>query len=129
MQEELISTLQGLRSDPSLVVVLYEQLAKADFLAMVRVGTERSIKSMEFLTYPSSGDVRELPLFTQPEFVLELQVDDLALAELRGPTLWPRLLDIVKTGECEIAVDPGQAHGIRLTREMVLGMVGAYLDA
>ena len=126
MRDELVSTLQGLRSDPSLVVVLYEQLAKTNFLALVRAGTEHSVTSMEFLTYPSSGGVRELPLFTQPDFVLSLEVQGSVLAAVQGHSLWPRLLEIVKTGECEAAVDPGQAHGIRLTREMVQGMISAH---
>jgi hypothetical protein len=129
MQDELVKTLQGLRSDPSLVVALYEQLAKADFLAFVRKGTEGNVASMEFLTYPSSGGVHELPLFTQQNFVLSLEVQGAVLAIVHGHLLWPRLLDIVKTKECEAAVDPGQNHGIRLTREMVLGMVNTHVVA
>ena len=77
---------------------------------------------MEFLTYPSSG-MRELPLFTHPDFVLSLDAPGAVLVHVQGQLLWPRLLDVVKTRECEAAVDPGQAHGVRLTREMIVGMV------
>jgi hypothetical protein len=129
MQDELVSTLQSLRTDPSCVVSLYEQLAKAQFLALVRTGTELDVASMQFLTYPSSGEVRELPLFTRPNFVLPLDVQDAVSVTVQGNLLWPRLLDIIKTGECEAAIDPGQVHGIRLTKEMVSGLVSAYVAA
>jgi hypothetical protein len=42
--------------------------------------------------------------------------------------LWKRLLDIVVTGQCEVAIDPMEAHGIRLTREMILSMVSKYSE-
>lgn len=129
MSEELINTLQSLRNDATRVVVLYEQLAKSDLVALVRSGTEHEVASMQFLTYPSSGDVQELPLFTRPEFVLAFEAAEAVSVTVQGNLLWPRLLDIIKTGECEAAIDPGQVHGIRLNREMVLGMVSAYVAA
>jgi hypothetical protein len=128
MQDELVRTLQGLRSDPSLVVSLYEQLAKATLLTLVRSGTDHNVAAMEFLTYPSSG-MRELPLFTQHNFVLTLDAPGAVLIEVQGQLLWPRLLDVVKTSECEAAVDPGQTHGVRLNREMILGVVAAQCAA
>ena len=129
MQDQLVSTLQGLRNDPSRVVVLYEQLANAEFLALVRSGTEHDVASMQFLTYPSAGGVQELPLFTCQDFALPLDAPEAISVTVPGNLLWPRLLDIIKTGICEAAVDPGQAHGIRLNREMVLGLVSAYVAA
>lgn len=129
MSEELISTLQSLRNDPTRVVVLYEQLARSDFVALVRSGTEHEVASMQFLTYPSSGGVQELPLFTRSEFVLAFEAAGAVSVTVPSNLLWSRLLDIIKTGECEAAVDPGQVHGIRLNKEMVLGMVSTYVSA
>jgi hypothetical protein len=53
-----------------------------------------------------------------PEDAVPVQVD--------GPALWKRLLDVVEPKKVEVEVDPGQAHGIRLRRRMILGMVAEY---
>ena len=124
--DELLGTLRALRSDPSRAVDLYRQLYHATFLTFVQSGSENTLGAHLFLTYPSSGDVRELPLFTLSDFVLEGFPDDALLINIDGPQLWPRLLEIIETGKCEAAVDPGQIHGIRLTREMILGMTAQY---
>ncbi|WP_233840425.1 SseB family protein [Dyella sp. 2HG41-7] len=126
-QDYLVDTLQKLRSDPSRVVVLYQQLAEAQFWVLVKAGTEHNVAAMHFLSYPADNKVHELPLFTHREFVLSLNAPQATLALVPGHLLWPRLLDIIKTGQCEAAVNPGQTHGIRLTREMILGMVGGHI--
>jgi hypothetical protein len=125
--EELINTLRNIRHDPSCAVVLYKQLAESKFWVLVKDGTEHDVTTMQFLTYPTGDELRELPLFTHPHFVLPLDAPEAVQAPVPGNLIWPRLLDIIRTGQCEAAVDPGQPHGIRLTREMVLGMVGEYL--
>ena len=124
--DELLETLKALRSDPSRAVDLYRQLYHASFFAFVKSGSESTLDVHLFLTYPSSGDVRELPLFTLRDFVLDGFPDDALLININGPQLWLRLLEIVETGKCEAAVDPGQSHGIRLNREMILGMTAQY---
>ena len=123
---ELFETLKALRSDPSRAVDLYGQLYHASFFAFVKSGSESTLDAHLFLTYPSSGDVRELPLFTLRDFVLDGFPEDALLININGPQLWLRLLEIVETGKCEAAVDPGQSHGIRLNREMILGMMAQY---
>jgi hypothetical protein len=128
LQDVLVDTLQNIRADPSRVATLYEQLAQAQFLSLVRAGTQNDLALMQFLTYPTPDKVSELPLFTRKEFVLPLDVPEAVPVVIPGNALWLRLLDIIKTGVCEVAVDPGQPHGIRLTREMVLGMVNDYIS-
>ena len=49
-----------------------------------------------------------------------------ARVKVGGEEMWPRLLDVVRTGDCEVAVDPGEKHGVRITREMILGMANTY---
>jgi len=124
--DELLKTLKALKSDPSRAVDLYRQLYYAPFFAFVQRGSETTLDAHLFLTYPSSGDVRELPLFTLRDFVLEGLSDEALLININGPKLWVRLLEVIETGKCEAAVDPGQSHGIRLNREMILGMTAQY---
>jgi hypothetical protein len=122
MQDALLKSLQTLRSDPTVVPQLYEQLATAELFAFVGAGTQSDVTGMAFLTYPTVDGIRELPLFTRRELALTLDVPEAILVSIPGKVLWPRLLDIVRTGECEAAVNPLQPHGVRLTREMVLGI-------
>jgi hypothetical protein len=119
----LLDTLKALPTDPSRAVDLYSQLYAASLIALVQAGSEANLGSALFLTYPTRDKIRELPLFTSREFVLANLPADAVSITVSGSALWPRLLDIVKTGECEAAVDPGQKHGIRLKREMILGMI------
>jgi hypothetical protein len=129
MNDALIETLKGMKKDPALAVILCEQLFRGRFWAIAQKSTD-DLGNLAFLTYPSGGNVRELPVFSDPKrhLLTELssELGDSMIIEVEGKNLWPRMLDTVKTGECEIAVDPGEEHGVRLTREMVLGMVNTY---
>ena len=129
MNEDLIKTLQGFRHDYGLVVDLYRQLFDGQFWTLIKQPVV-PIQQMLFLTYPTPDGTRELPVFTSPDRALisQLQSDsnEAVCVQLEGVDLWPRTTDIVKTGECEVAVDPGEQHGIRLTTEMILGMVNEY---
>jgi hypothetical protein len=60
--------------------------------------------------------------------VLQDIPQDSLYVSIPGDVLWKRLLDIVVTGQCEVAIDPMEAHGIRLTREMILSMVSKYSE-
>jgi hypothetical protein len=126
MIDQLLDTLRALKSNPGRAVELYEQLYRESFFALIQAGSETNLQSYLFLNYPTDDGLRELPLFTKPEFVLPGMPDEALLVQIQGPQLWARLLDIVETHEIEAAVDPGQAHGIRLTREMILGMIAQY---
>lgn len=126
MNHDLLTTMKAMRADHSAVVNLYRQLYEGSFVALVQRGSEGSLESMEFLTYESSGGVSELPLFTKKSYVLSGMPPDCVEVQLPGADLWLRLLDVVESGRCEAAVDPGQEHGIRLRREMILGMLGKY---
>lgn len=123
MNPTLVATLKKLKADPTAVLELYPQLYSASFLALVQRDSERSVEPSSFLTYTSSDGVRELPIFTQQEYMLSGMPEAAVIVELNGVVLWRRLLDVIVTGVCEAAVDPGQPHGIRLTREMVLSTV------
>jgi hypothetical protein len=126
MTKTLIDTLKGLKADPSLVLQLYGQLFEATFYLLVRKGTETSLDKAEFLTYDTQDNIRELPLFTTDKFLIDnLLVDALAI-QVGGQSLWLRLLGIIETGKCEVAINPGQTHGIRLTKEMIIGMIEKY---
>jgi hypothetical protein len=124
--DELLNTLKALASDPSKAIDLYRQLYPATFITFVQRGSETTLEAHSFLTYATATDIRELPLFTLREYVLTGFPDEALLVQMDGPHLWPRLLDVVETGKCEVAVDPGQPHGIRLNREMILGMTMQY---
>jgi len=126
MADELLDTLRALKLDSARAVDLYGQLYRESFLALVQAGSETDLQSCLFLNYPTADGLRELPLFTKPEFVLPGMPNQAVLLQVDGPRLWPRLLDVVETRVIEAAVDPGQAHGIRLTREMIIGMTAQY---
>jgi hypothetical protein len=66
-----------------------------------------------------------LPIFTSRDYLFEPPADAV-LITVRGEALWPRLLELCQAGECEVAVDPGQSHAIRLRENMILGMIRAY---
>jgi hypothetical protein len=127
VNEELVATLEALRGDPAAAVELYDQLLAARLLALVQ-DPHAPLASMLFLTYDTPDGVRELPLFTSPAATLlaDLQEQSGAAAvEFEGPVLWRRLLDVIDTGHCEAAVDPGEARGVRINREAALGMVSS----
>ena len=119
--------MRALRNEPARVLELYEQLFHGSFVALVQRGSEKHVGTMLFLTYPSDDGIYQLPVFTRSEFVLDFLLRAGAIQlSVAGTALWPRLLDIVEAGRCEATVDPGQPHGIKLRRSMILGMVGKY---
>jgi hypothetical protein len=105
---------------------VYEKLHSASFWVLVRPGSEQRLSSMEFLTYDTVDQERELPIFTSPEVILSSISSGAIAALIAGPELWTRLLEVVGDGGPEIAVNPGQSHGIRLTKSMMLGMIAMY---
>src|SRR5947208_2075606 len=128
MNDDLVANLQALRRDPAVVVNLYKQLFNARLVALVTDPTV-PLKSLSFLTYPTPDGIRELPVFTSGERTIlsRLEADGGARrVELDGTGFWLRMLDVVRTGECEVAVDAGEEYGIRITREILLGMVNQY---
>jgi hypothetical protein len=126
MTKTLLEILKGLPYDPSLAVELYKQLYESMFIALIDQGTENNINTMAFLTYPTEDGTRELQIFTDSSYVLELDKEKSCTVEIPGHLLWPRLLQIIESEVCEVAVDPGQEHGIRLNKNMILGMVSKY---
>ncbi|MGH2524168.1 MAG: SseB family protein [Anaerolineales bacterium] len=127
--EALLRTLRTLRADPAQAVDLYRLLYSASFFAFVEPGSEHNPQALSFLTYACADGTRELPLFTLRDYVLSGMPGDAGLVGISGPALWPRLIAVVDWSSCCIAVDPGQAHGIRLTQPMVLGMIRKYEPA
>jgi hypothetical protein len=126
MNETTIDILKKLKNDPTYAIQLYEELYSAKFLTLVRPDSERNLETMEFLTYPTVDEVAELPIFTSHDFVIDFPSMPTTMVEVEGEKLWPRLLEVVKTGSLEVAVDPGQLHGIRLNNQMILGMISMY---
>ncbi|MFO0828315.1 MAG: SseB family protein [Phycisphaerales bacterium] len=120
----LLDTLQALRADPSRVLQLYEQLFHANLFGVTQVGA--ALESANFLTYPTADGVGALPLFTQRRFIPSGLPADALVTLAPGAVLWRRLLEVICDDGCVAAIDPGQPHGIRLTRAMILGMVAAY---
>lgn len=127
MHSDLLGTLKALPTDPTRVVDLYRHLYAGSFVTPVQAGSEADLGTALFLTYPSPDGVRELPVFTSRDYVLENLPPDAVLLTASGNVLWPRLLELVRAEPpCEVAVDPGQAHGIRLRENMILGMIRSY---
>lgn len=126
MTTSLIDTLNGLRADPTLVIQLYSQLFEEAYYALVCPGTEKDLDKMEFLTYETQDKIIELPLFTSEQFIIDTLTQDAVVIQVRGQLFWKRLLDIIETGKCEVAINPLQTHSIRLTKEMILGMIANY---
>ena len=125
----LLTTLKALRTDPARVVDLYRQLHSSTLLALVESGSETTPNSLSFLSYEGADGIRELPLFTRREYNLAGMPPDAVLIEVSGPVIWSRLLEVVDWSTTQVAVDPGQPHGIRLTQVMILGMVKTYARA
>jgi type III secretion system (T3SS) SseB-like protein len=129
MNEDLLETLRALRSDPTRAVVLYEQLFRGRYWVLAQKPAEK-LENMFFLTYPTRNEKRELPTFTagNRELLSKLisQATDAVVVEIEGSRMWPRMYDVVKEGNCFVAVDPGEQYGIRLTKEMILGMINMY---
>lgn len=129
MNDDLLATLRGLRHDPTLAARLYPHLFAASYWAVVQK-PGGPVADLRFLTSPTPAGVRELPVFTTPDrgelIRLCAAVPAAMPVEIAGENLWPRVLELVKTGECAVAVDPGEPHTIRVTRDMVLGMVNMF---
>lgn len=71
----------------------------------------------------------EVPVFTSNDYVFESLLTEAVLLTARGLTLSPQLLELLRSEDlrqCEVALDPGQSHAIRLSKEMILGMICAY---
>lgn len=126
MQHSLIEILIELKTNPSVVVELYEKIFCSKFLAIVRKETEDNLNVTEFSSYETRDGIFEIPLFTENKFIFENFADDAIVAEFGGLALWKRLLEILENKNIQIAINPGQSHGIRLTKEMILGMVNVY---
>lgn len=126
MQHSLIEILIELKTNPSIVIELYEKIFNSKFLAIVRKGTEENLNVTEFSSYETQDGIFEIPLFTENKFIFENFSEDAIVAEFGGLELWKRLLEILENKNIQIAINPGQSHGIRLTKEMILGKVNVY---
>ena len=126
---ELLRLLKAFRSDPPLVVQLYQELFFARLWVLAEGATD--VSQMAFLTYPTPDGIRELPIFTAPDrpTLTRLAAESgAASVQVDGISLWSRLLEIVKTGETEAAVDAGESYAIRVNLQMILTMVRVHGD-
>jgi len=101
VNDELLTTLKGLKHDPTLAVALYRKLFSARFWAIIQKPFQ-ALESSNFLTYPAGEEMRELPIFTHPKRHLLMdissQIEDSVVIDVHGRSLWPRMLDIVVQG-------------------------------
>ena len=126
MNELLITTLKELVTDKAVVVKLYERLFNGEFFTVVNPDTGLKIEMLEFLSYPTVDNATEIPIYTREEYIFGFDNYDISIINIPANILWPRLLDVIDSSQCQIAVDPGQAHGIRVTKTMILGMISTY---
>ena len=126
MNNSIEKTLEALMNDTSVVIHLYQELYNGSFFLFVRTGTESNLAQSEFLVYPTSDGVHELPVFTNTEFMSIISTPESKIILIPGPDLWPRLYEIIESCDYEVAVNPGQSHGIRLTSSTILGMISQY---
>ena len=126
---EVVQLLRGLRDDPATVPQLYEALFFARLWVLAQEAAP--IESVGFLTYKARDGIVELPVFTSPERsgLRELASQSGAKPlEFDGLTLWPRLFEVVKPGQSQVAVDVGEPHGIRFRSDMILTMLREHGD-
>jgi hypothetical protein len=129
LNAELLRLLKDFRADPALVIQLYESLFFGRFWVLAQQPAE--ISQIAFLTYPTVAGIQELPVFTAPDrpTLARLAAESGGtVVEVDGISLWSRLLEIVKTGEVEAAVDPGESYGVRLNLQMILSMIRVHGD-
>jgi|SRR2546430_7776517 hypothetical protein len=118
--------LAKLKIDPTTIVELYPALSKENYLVFVRAGSTKELKSVEFLTYPSGGNIRELPIFTSEKYPLFDQLKSQSGAEVMpvaGLLLFKRMREIIEDGKLELAINPGWEHGIRVNRSILLSVI------
>jgi hypothetical protein len=129
VNDQLLATLRSLKTDPAAAVELYEHLFRARYWVLVS-DAETNVDDMFFLNYQSDDGVQELPVFTAPDRHLMHKFDNESppptVVQIPGARLWPRLLLVLEHANIQVAVDAGEAHGVRLTRPMILGMVSKY---
>lgn len=126
MPENLLQTLYDLINDKTVVVRLYQEIFSSNFFTLIKAGTNDTWDKILFCVYDTADEITAIPLFTKEEFIFENYPEDAVRIEIWGQPFWEKLLTIVETGKCEIEIDPGQPHGIRLNKEILLGMVGQY---
>jgi hypothetical protein len=118
--------LTRLKADPAIVVELYPALSHESYLTLVRPGSGKELASAEFLTYPSRGNVSELPIFTSEKYRLFNKLKRQSGAEVMpvaGLLLFKRMREIVEDGETVLAINPGWEHGIRIDRSILLSVI------
>ena len=131
MNERLIATLESLMSNPALAAQLYEHLFNASFWTIAwRSGAD----ARGYVGCQKADGTWEIPVFTQPNrSLLRRLTADIPAAEcvgVDGQTMWRQLLEeYMNDSKTQVAVDPGEEHGVLLTRVMILGMVNKYGNA
>lgn len=126
MSETLIQTLRELITDKTVVVRLYQEVFYSRFFTFIKGGEIDTWDNIFFCIYDTSDKITAIPLFTNEEFAFDIYSENAVRVEIWGQPFWEKLLTIVETGNCEIEIDPGQPHGIRINKEMLLGMVAQY---
>ncbi|MGA7323306.1 MAG: hypothetical protein WBX25_02195 [Rhodomicrobium sp.] len=95
--EELLIKLAA---DPTTVVELYPALVKQSYWVLLGPKKNRTPENPTFLTYPSTGNLRELPAFTSDTFPLFDQLKrqtGAGAALMDGLPLFETLKSVIET--------------------------------
>ena len=128
MNQQLVDKLKELLKDPTIALEIYEQLFNADLIALV-FDPKATHDRLSFLTYETTDGLCGLPVFTSNQTVLLSSLEAESTAKrltLNGHQLWPILLKQAEDINCQIEIDAGEDYGIRLSKEMLLGMIAMY---
>ena len=115
--QQVEDLLARLRSDPAVVVDLYEAPPNANLNLLVQPD-DVELANAPFLNHPATDGVAELPVFTSENQPLldSLRVsNDCGILCAEGRAVFRRMLDVVETGALELALNPG-INGIRIDR-------------
>jgi len=101
-----------------------EELYRSIFITFARKGTASDLNSIEFVSYTCDDEIKEIPLFTEKSFVFKEYPEDALLVEAGGPLFWSNLFSLTETDKCVVSINPDQPNSVRITRNMILQMMG-----
>jgi hypothetical protein len=93
----LVEILNGLGSNPSLVLDLYKKIFESKFFALVRKGIENcTFGSMRFGIYDSKDGIKKFPLFTHEKLIPENLFKNQVAISVSGQSFWANAYQLTK---------------------------------
>jgi hypothetical protein len=127
MTNVLTDTLNRLKTNPTLVIELYEQIFNAKFFTVVRKGSEEyPFGDMQLAIYNAPDGVNEFFLFTEEKLVPAILLEQNSIIKVFGQSFWSKIYLMMVKAKFQVTINPIGVNGIRLTKEMILGMIGQY---